>query len=110
MSTPSCHYQYQKRKITLNCPKYNNVCSYGIFSPSQERFRKSHGKRVISVRAIEVLLYTTICLPVQGDNPLALVSGLSPTQADKLNNFYTTLISVDLAQYDIFHAIVNEFW
>ena len=47
-----------KKKITLNYPKYNNVCSYGIFSlGTQERVRKSLGKRAISVRAIEVLLY-----------------------------------------------------
>ena len=48
-----------KKKVTLNCPKYNNVCSYRIFSlGTQERVRKSRGKRAIGVRAIEVLLYT----------------------------------------------------
>ena len=47
-----------KKKTTLNYPKYDNVCSYGIFSQgTQERVRNSRGKRAISVRAIEVLLY-----------------------------------------------------
>ena len=47
-----------KKKIALNYPKYDNVCSYGIFSlGTQERVRNSCGKRAISVRAIEVLLY-----------------------------------------------------
>ena len=47
-----------KKKITLNYPKYNNVCNYGIFSPgTQERVRNSHGKISICVRATEVLLY-----------------------------------------------------
>ena len=27
--------------------------------------------------------YTTVCLPVRGDNPRALASGLFPIQADK---------------------------
>ena len=47
-----------KKKITLNYPKYNNICSYGIFFlGTQERVRNSRGKRAIGVRAIEVLLY-----------------------------------------------------
>ena len=47
-----------KKKITLNYPKHNNVCSYGIFSlGTQERVQNSRGKRAISVQAIEVLLY-----------------------------------------------------
>ena len=45
-----------KKKITLNYLKYNNVCSYGSFSlGTQERVRKSRGKRAIGIRAIEVL-------------------------------------------------------
>ena len=47
-----------KKKITLNYPKNNNVCSYGIFFlGTQEQVRNSRGKRAISVRATEVLLY-----------------------------------------------------
>ena len=42
-------------KSGLNYPKYNNVCSNGSFSlGTQERVRKSRGKRTIGVRAIEV--------------------------------------------------------
>ena len=47
-----------KTKITLNYSKYNNGCSYGIrFLRIQERVRNSRGKRAISVRANEVLLF-----------------------------------------------------
>ena len=47
-----------KKKTTLNYPKYNNVCRYGIFSQgTQDRVRNSRGKRAIGVWAIEVLLY-----------------------------------------------------
>ena len=50
-----------KKKIILNYPKYNNVCSYGILSlGTQGRVRNSCGKRAIGVRAIVVLLY--LCL------------------------------------------------
>ena len=45
-----------KKKITLNYPTYENVCTHGIFSlGTQERFR-NRGKQAIGVRAIEVLL------------------------------------------------------
>ena len=45
-------------------------------------------------------------LPVRGNNPQALVIGLSYEQAEYpwYNIFYTTYISVDLAQHDIFRA------
>ena len=47
-----------KKKITINYPICNNVCSYGIFCLGiQVGVRKSRGKRAIGVRAIEVLLY-----------------------------------------------------
>ena len=46
-------FQYEKEKQ----PKLSQICSYGIFFQGiQERVRKGHGKRAISVRAIEVLL------------------------------------------------------
>ena len=44
-----------KKKITLNYPK---SASMGIFfQGTKERVRNSRGKRAISVRATEVLLY-----------------------------------------------------
>ena len=47
-------FQYEKEKH----PKLSQICSYGIFFQGiQERVRKIRGKRAISVRAIEVLLY-----------------------------------------------------
>ena len=53
-----------------------------------------------------------VCTPVRGDNPRALASGLSPTQADKPRyiNYFKPLISADLAQYAIFHDKVCDFW
>ena len=48
------------KKITLNYPK---SAAMGFFPGTQERFRNSHGKRAISVRAIEVLLYLFCSLP-----------------------------------------------
>ena len=43
------------------------------------------------------------CPPVREDNPRALASGLSYVQADNpwYNYFYTTYISVDIAQHGI---------
>ena len=52
-----------KKKITLNYPKYNNVCSYGNFSlGTRERVRNSRGKLAIGIRAIEVLLYVLLAI------------------------------------------------
>ena len=42
------------KKNTLNYPK---CATMGFFQETQERVRNSRGKRAISVRAIEVLLY-----------------------------------------------------
>ena len=53
--------------------------------------------------------YTMGCPPVRGDNPRALASGLSYVQVDKHGKlFYTTYISVDLAQHEIFRAKVGK--
>ena len=46
----------KKRKITLS---YSKSAAKGFFLGTQERVRNSRGKRAISVRAIEVLLYFT---------------------------------------------------
>ena len=46
-----------KKKITQNYPK---SAAIGYSHGTQERVRNSHGKRAISVRAIEVLLYLSI--------------------------------------------------
>ena len=43
-----------KKKIT---PDYSNSAAMGFFLGTQERVRNSRGKRAISVRATEVLLY-----------------------------------------------------
>ena len=51
------HHTIINQNITLKYPKYNNVGSCGFFLETQERVRNSRGKRIIGVRAIEVLLY-----------------------------------------------------
>ena len=48
-----------KRKID---PNYLKSVSMGFFPGTQARVRNSHGKRAISVRAIEVLLYIMLCV------------------------------------------------
>ena len=49
--------------------------------------------------------YTMVCPSVREDNARALASELSPVQADKLRyDFYSTLISIDLAQYEVFRG------
>ena len=45
-----------KKKHTLN---YHKSAAKGFFLGTQERVRNSRGKRAISVRATEVLLYFT---------------------------------------------------
>ena len=44
----------KKKKIALN---YHNSAAMGFFQGTQARVRNSPGKRAISVRATEVLLY-----------------------------------------------------
>ena len=49
------------------------------------------------------------CLPVRGDNPRALASGLSYVQVDKHGiTIYTTYISVDIIHRDIVRAYVGK--
>ena len=53
--------------------------------------------------------YTMGCLPVCGDNPQALSSGLSYLQVEKHGiTILYTYISVDLAHIKIFHAKVGK--
>ena len=54
MSTHNIQFLLLKKKITLNYPKSEVM---GIFQGTQKRVRNSRGKRGISVRAFEVLLY-----------------------------------------------------
>ena len=60
MSIHNIPDQY-KKKNTRNYPKYNNVCNFGFFISLGLKIRRSsncRGKRPISVRVLEVLLYT----------------------------------------------------
>ena len=53
MGTPYTIFNIQKIHLKLS-----QICSYGfLFQGTQERVRNSLGKRTISVRATEVLLY-----------------------------------------------------
>ena len=53
MSTHNIPFFNMKKKNDLNYPKFAAV---GFFQGTQERVRKSRGKRAISFRATEVLL------------------------------------------------------
>ena len=48
MSKHNIPFSTQKKKITLNYPKSLGI---GFFQGTEERVRKSRGKRAISVRA-----------------------------------------------------------
>ena len=54
MSTHNIPFSIEKRKIILNYPK---SAAMGCFQGTGERVRNSRGRRAISVRATEVLLY-----------------------------------------------------
>ena len=54
MSTHNIPFSIYKKEITLNVP---NLQPRDYFLGTQERVRNSRGKRAISVRATEVLLY-----------------------------------------------------
>ena len=62
LESPHWYQQYTnfniKRKID---PNYLKSAAMGFFLGTQARVRNSHGKRAISVRAIEVLLYHNFC-------------------------------------------------
>ena len=52
---------------------------------------------------------TNNCPPVRGDNPRALVSGLSCVRVDKHGiTIYTTYINVDLAHHETIRAKVGK--
>ena len=54
MSIHNIPFPNIKKKTILNYPK---SAAMGFFQGTQERVPNSHGKRAMSVRAIEVLLY-----------------------------------------------------
>ena len=54
MSTHNITFLNSKKKSTLIIP---NLHLWGLFQGTLERVRNSRGKRAISVRATEVLLY-----------------------------------------------------
>ena len=55
MKTHNIPFSIKRKKITLNYLK--SAAKGFFFLGTQERVRNSRGKRAISVRAIEVLLY-----------------------------------------------------
>ena len=54
MSTHNIPFPIKKKKSAINYPK---SAAMGFFQGNQARLRNSRGKRAISVRATEVLLY-----------------------------------------------------
>ena len=63
MSTHNIPFSIQNKKITLHYPK---SAAKEFSLGTQERFRNRGGKRAISVRATEVLLY----MDVLSSNPI----------------------------------------
>ena len=62
MSTHNIPYQH-KKKLTRNYPKYNNVCSYGIFF---EGLKNEFGKAVVTEPSVfEPLKF--YCILLNGD-------------------------------------------
>ena len=61
MSTHNIPFSIYKRKISLNYPKSAAV---GFFQGTEERVRNRRGRRAISVRATEVLLYYLYWYPL----------------------------------------------
>ena len=57
MSTHSIPLSISKRKSLSIIPNIIKSATMGFFQGTQERVRNSRGKRDISVRATEVLLY-----------------------------------------------------
>ena len=57
MSTHNIPFSILKRKFNKN---FATLLLWGVFLRTQERVRNSRGKRAISVRATEVLLYLKI--------------------------------------------------
>ena len=59
------HFQYKKKEITLNYPKFAAMI---FFLETQERVQNSRSERTIRVRAIGVLLYFWVWINFQGKN------------------------------------------
>ena len=70
MSSTIYHFQYIKANKLMN---YSKSSAIRFFQGTQERVRNSHGKRAISVRATEVILYNAIS---SGSTLFALRSGI----------------------------------
>ena len=79
------------------------ITGYGLAAGCQVFYREIYGF------FLPCNINTRDILPVRGDNPRALASVLSAVHADKhwFNYLFTILISVDLAEYEIFHAKVR---
>ena len=59
MSTHKYHFQYRKEKSL----SYPISAAVRIFQGTEERVRNSRGRRAISVRGIQVLLYLGVTCP-----------------------------------------------
>ena len=58
-----CPLSNIKRKSPELIPNTLFSAVIGLFSGTQERVQNSHGKRTISLRASEVLLYISVSIP-----------------------------------------------
>ena len=85
MSTHNIPFSIQKRKSPL---KVLNLNLLDLFQGTQERVRNSRGKRAISARATEVLLYvlaySCLILPVSPMRQQQILSNLVYVKAKNL--------------------------
>ena len=75
-------FQYEK----ANNPKLSQICNYGICSKGpKNEFEPAVVNEPSGFKPLKFYCnsLTTVCPPVQGDNPRALASGLFPVQVDK---------------------------
>ena len=86
-----------------NHTKLSQICSQGFaFLGTEERVRNNRNKRAISVRAIEVLLYTLMCLSIgtPKNNKFSICSNLE-------NSLFKVFQNVGRLQP---HYNVLEYW
>ena len=70
MSTHNIPFSIYEKEIDLN---YLKSAAMGFFVGTQAQVRNSHGKRAISVRATEVLLYIHLIRPKQSQDSVFIL-------------------------------------
>ena len=69
MNTHNIHFQYKNENHTILS---QSAAKGFFFLGTQERVRNSHGKRAISVRATEILLYMVLMVGKETEHKIHL--------------------------------------